>query len=197
MRFDLFRKIFFRNFAYKIAALLLSIVLWLFISKEKDLEIGIKAKLIIKTKTELVVAGDVPDEINIRLSGPKIYLQPLLLRQFDPIEIDLSNYDEGETTFNIIESMIHIPLGVRMGVKIVSISPSSVVARIEKVASKTVPIHAQFSGDPPLGYSVKTQALEPELVEISGPNAEVTAIKYIETKPIPLESATASFTKNL
>jgi len=185
------KEIFVQNLPYKITALIITLLLWVFISKEKNMEIGINAKLIIKTKPGLIVSGEVPNEINIKLVGPKIFLQPILLRQL-AINIDLSNAIEGETTFNILRDMIDIPWGVNVA----SITPSSIIAKIEKVETKTVPIHAVFEGNPPLGFNLKSQTIEPEVVVISGPKYEIAATKYINTKPIALNDATDSFSKS-
>jgi YbbR domain-containing protein len=182
--------IFLKNLPYKIAALVITIFLWVFISKEKNVEIGISAKLITKTRPGLIVSGDVPNEINIKFVGPKIFLQPLMFRHLS-ITVDLTDSIEGETTFNILKNMIDVPWGV----KVVSITPSTVIAKIEKVETKTVPIHPVFEGTPPLGYSLKSQELEPQVVQISGPKNEITSTKYINTRPIVLNNVTESFTK--
>lgn len=191
MNFDFIKGVFLKNLPYKIVALILTIVLWIFIAKEKDLEIGLKARLIIKTKPGLVVSTGVPGEINVRVSGPKIFLQPLLFRQFE-VDVDLSEMEAGETTFNIVKSMLDMPWGV----KVVSINPSSLVAKIEKVQTKKVAIKPKFVGKLPLGFSMKSHQLEVNEVEISGPKDIVSTITQLETSPINLDSIKESFSKN-
>ncbi len=80
---------------------------------------------------------------------------------------------------------------------ILDISPSCLRVHLEKRISKTLPVRASYTGQPAHGHIFMEAACEPSTVKVTGPIALVNALTEIQTKPICLDQARASFQKKV
>ncbi len=63
--------------------------------------------------------------------------------------------------------------------------------------SKTVPVNVSVQGEPPKGYSIGRIQVQPQKVEIIGPQDALENIGSIRTHPIDVGERTTSFTENV
>jgi YbbR domain-containing protein len=64
--------------------------------------------------------------------------------------------------------------------------PSQVRLRLERRASREVPVHVRFSGFPPAGYQMMDRQVRPSTVAITGPESRVSQVEYAETDSVSL-----------
>ena len=82
----------------------------------------------------------------------------------------------------------------------VDVVPSSVHVRIavlEDGIRSTVPVRLVTTGDPAPGFEVVSARVEPDLVTIEGDGEQVAATARVDTAPISLTGATASFERTV
>ena len=105
----------------------------------------------------LVIRGDYPQQVEVTLRAPRSVWDQLMARpgSLHPL------------TFQI-------QVDVRP-VRIVTASPSSVTLTLEALASRSLNLDMELSGQPAIGYQAGTPALEPRQVLVSGPESLVAA----------------------
>jgi len=105
-------------------------------------------------------------------------------------QIDLSGAKEGERIIHLTADSIRVPFGV----KVVRISPASLILRFEETLQKEVPVRPRVAGQPASGYEVGEVTSRPASVRVSGPRSRVEKVGSAFTEAVPLESARAPIT---
>ncbi len=162
----------------RIAALVISIMLWISVLGGKKVEINKTVVLDYQVPKSLVISNQVPKEIIVRVTGPRA-----ILKEYEAREIVLSvelPSAVGEYDISVPEEKLDFPLGI----KVLSISPSVIPIRLERLIPKRVPIRAVFSGQLPDGIKIVSVTLKPSTVEIRGAPSRLSAIDAIPTEAI-------------
>ncbi|HYP13346.1 MAG TPA: YbbR-like domain-containing protein, partial [Bryobacteraceae bacterium] len=103
--------------------------------------------------------------------------------------LDLGSIHEpGEQTFTVTKDTLTLPTGVVL----VRAVPSQVRVRLERRASREVPVEIRFSGPPPEGYRVVHQETTPAQIRIVGPESQVEQVTSVQTDPVDLSSKLAT-----
>lgn len=115
------------NWHLKLLSLLLAFLLWSVITGEPPAEVGFTVPLELQNIPQgLVVAGDVPASVQVRLHGPAA-----LVRRLSPgniiVAIDLTGHKVGEHWFSMNTGDVVVPYGVR----VVRVSPAQIRLRLE------------------------------------------------------------------
>lgn len=162
-------------------ALVISILLCLTVMGGKRVEVLKKVPIDYQLKKGLIIANQAPTEITVRVLGPRAFMKGFQDRH-TAITVDLTKLQPGDFDIPIKESMVDVPLGI----KVLSISQSNLAVRIDYLASKRVPIRAVFA--PSLGDSLKVKSVtfKPSTVEIQGSRSRLVSIDVIPTEPINL-----------
>jgi YbbR domain-containing protein len=177
----------FQNIAWKILSLFVAFGIWFVVMSSNSIEITKEVSLDLDIPSGLIVANEVPDRVSFRLSGSKFFLRTLA-NSLDSIRIDLTKAKAGPTYYKIEKDSLHLPIGV----KILSISPSTINPVLEPVDRRSVPVEVVQKNDVPNGYRlVRLQAM-PKNVRIKGPRNVVERISVIRSQPVDLADIPAS-----
>ena len=178
-----------QNWSAKLLSLLLASILWFFVTGEQTSEIGFAIPLELKNIPKgLMVVNDVPNVVDVRVSGPRTILSNLRPSDYNLV-VDLKGAHPGVTSFGRLENRIQVPSAL----KISRLSPSILDVRLEKIFEGSVPVKAVVSGALPKGYRLAGLEITPTHVGIQGPRSEIRAIREIPTEAIDISSATDSF----
>ena len=112
----------------------------------------------------LILVGDVPTEILLRLSAP-LSLWDRLSGEVDTVSafIDLSSLGPGEYTVPIeIDSELR-PF------RVIQVTPQEVTIELAPLAVREFPIVAQVEGAPALGFQADNAIIDPAVAKVSGP----------------------------
>lgn len=177
----------FQNIAWKALSLLVAFCLWFVVMSSNSIEMTKEVSLELDVPPGLVVANEVPDRVSFRLSGSKFFLRTLA-NSLDSIHIDLTKAKAGPTYYRIEKDSLHLPIGV----KILSISPSTINPVLEPVDRRSVPVEIVRKNEVPHGYRlVRIQAM-PRNVRIKGPRNLVEKISEVRSAPIDLSDVPAA-----
>lgn len=177
----------FHNFAWKLLSLFVAFGIWFIVMSSNSIEITKEVSLDLDVPPGLVVANEVADHVSFRLSGSKFFLRTLV-NSLDSIRVDLTKAKAGPTYYRIEKDSLHLPIGV----KILSISPSTINPVLEPIDRRSVPVEIVKKGQVPNGYRlVKMQAM-PKNVRIRGPKNVVEKISQIRTQAIDLSDIPAN-----
>jgi YbbR domain-containing protein len=167
--------------ALRAIALIISLMLWVTVLGGRKTEITKRVQLDYQIPKGLVVANQVPQEITFRVSGPRAFLKEFIDKSVS-IPIDLSSSRRGDYEISLREDMLDVPLGVR----VISVSQSTIPIRLDRVTQKRVPIRASFSGLLPDDLKLKSVTLQPSTVEVEGAAARLAALDAVQTDPVSL-----------
>jgi len=178
---------FFHNLAWKALSLFVAFGIWFVVMSSNSIELPKEVALELDLPSGLVVANEVPDRVTFRLSGSKFFLRTVA-NSLDTIRIDLTKAKAGPTYYKIEKESIHLPIGV----KILSISPSTINPVLEPVDRRSVPVEIIQKNEVPNGYRlVRLQAM-PKNVRIKGPRGVIEKISEIRSQPVDLSDIPAS-----
>jgi YbbR domain-containing protein len=181
----------FENWVLKFISLAFAVVLWFFVMGESRMEVTYVATLEYENlSNELMIANEVPTSASIRISGPRA-LQVNVSPSDISLGIDLKGLSAGVTSFKRLEESLNIPSGL----KITRISPSYVDVKLERIRDRDVPVRVVLTGEPALGFIVKSFKATPEKVAVSGAESELKAISEVVTEGIDLTHVQESFSQ--
>ncbi len=143
----------------------------------------------ISTATAPVRLHGIPDNIVLlRIIPEEVTVQTKTMSSLTPppsrldltAEIDAAGVTDGITTLRVKHANITAPSGMRVS----SVSPSSIRVSAEKKLRKSVPVKPTLKGRLPAGQSSLNVISDPGSVEIEGPASQVTQITSVGTEDI-------------
>ncbi len=169
------------NFAWKVLSLIVAFGLWFMVMSSNNIEITKEVDLEILVPPGLTVANEVPSKVTFRLAGSKFFLRAVA-SSLDLIRVDLSKATAGPAVYRFDRDTVSFPIGV----KVLSVSPTSIHPILEPVERRSVPVDVRFANKVPEGYRLIKAAPVPKNVRIRGPKRIVEHISAIRTPPIDL-----------
>jgi YbbR domain-containing protein len=183
---------FFRdNLLLKLLSLGFAIVLWVYVSVGQT-ELESSARVAVETKNlpkRLVRVSDLPNELEIKVRGPRNMLRGLRDRSLS-YAIDLSRATAGTMSARVYPPNIE---GLPKGARVTEISPSQIQLKLAERKSKTVHVKPIFRGKLPEGLEIQRLTVEPELVEVAGPKDEIDPLNEVSTETIDLADHNENF----
>jgi len=174
-----------RNLGWKFLSLALAILLWYAIVGEPELATSVSAPIEYKNlPVELEMSSDVLDRVHLQVRGPSGKLHTTDLGNMSVV-LDLASvHRPGERTFTIQQWNVNLPSGVTLSRAV----PAQVRVRFETRVSREVPVRVRYSAQPPTGYRIARQQVEPPTVRVIGPESRVNHIEAVQTDPIDLST---------
>lgn len=115
--------------------------------------------------SSLILVGDIPAEVVLRLSAP-VSLWDRLTSSVDTVKayIDLGNLGPGEYTLPVkVESQLR-------PYRVVQLTPEEVTFVLAPISVRDFPVVAQVEGTPALGFQAEEIEVDPQMATVSGPS---------------------------
>ena len=187
------KKFFIENLGLKIAAILLSIVLWFFVTSRGQSEISIDVPLELKNMPQgLELVNHGTKTVNLNIKGQERFIKNVSASNVR-VSLDLSKAKKGEGTYYINREDIKLPRSIT----VTNISPPSVRVTTEETASKTVKVVPVIVGEPQKGSYLKSAEVLPETIVIEGVRSEIAKVSALKTEPIDITGFNESVTQDL
>ncbi|MFZ6016415.1 MAG: YbbR-like domain-containing protein [Nitrospirota bacterium] len=187
------KKLLFENLGLKIVAVLLSIVLWFFVTSRGQSEMAMDVPLEFKN----IPAGVEMVNQDVKVVSLNIKGQERLIKNIRPsdirVYIDLSKAKKGEGIYYINKDNIKLPHAIT----VTNIIPSYVKVIIEETMTKTVKVRPVVVGSPENGFYVKSIEAVPQVVIIEGVRSELKKVNSIKTEPLDITGLNETFTQDL
>jgi len=173
--------------------MLLSVVLWIFVTSRSQSEISVDVPIEFKNiPTGLEVVNHSVKVISLNIKG-----QERLIKNVKPsdirVYIDLSKSKKGESIYYITRDDIKLPHAIT----VMNVSPSSVKVITEETITKTVKVTPVITGDPERGYYVKSIEAVPQTVGLEGIRSEIRKVNTIKTEPLDITGVNETLTQEL
>lgn len=177
-----------QDLGLKAISIVIAVVLWIVVLGSRPVEVTKEVPIEIITAPELMVSNEVPDRVSFRLSGPKAFLRAIRDRREEAIRVDLTGNRQSVVNYKFFSDNIRLPIGV----KVLSVNPPSIVARLETVRRKEVPVRLEFRGAPKDGLQIVRSEPRPPTVRIKGPESKIESVREVRSLPIELGDLTST-----
>jgi len=187
------KKIISANLKLKLLAVALSVALWFFVVGQSNTEMGVIVPIGYKdAPRDLVISNTPPDEVEVRVMGPKLFINNLSASQVIA-EIDLSKATVGLNSYRLTPSDITTP----MGVEVLRLRPNAVDVRMDRLERKSLRVRPRVKGRPEQGFEVADIVVLPNIVEATSVKKSLSSLDEINTTPLDLSGLDHSMSVTL
>ena len=175
----------FRHLGLKLLSFGLALSLWMVVAGEETVERGLRVPLELQQfPSGLELQSEPPSTVDVRVRGASSALGRLSAADVVAV-LDLRGARAGRRLFHLTPDQVRAPFGV----DVVQVTPATVAFVFENSASRVVPIEPAVEGKPAPGYVVGKARVEPDRVEIIGPESAVQRTTEALTEPVSVEGA--------
>ncbi len=183
------------NLALKISAVVLSLLLWFFVTSSGKSQMSFEVTPEFKNiPAGLGIVSNEVKTVVVTIRG-----QERLMKNVRPSDVrvfvNLIRAKKGEGTYPINRDDIKLPYAMT----ITDVVPASVRIRLDERTTKSVPIDPVVTGSPAKGFYLKSVAATPRSVVIQGLKTELRKMSVLRTEPMDISGMkeTASVELNL
>lgn len=190
---DWMRRAFLENWGLKTVSFLIALLLWLFVVGEKQSDVHMSLPLVLDNlPRSMIVTSNVPNEVSVRVTGPRTIIATMKPSQYR-VSLDLQGIKPGTSSYELLASRFGFPRGVRVS----DISPSVVTIVADSAGVKELPVKPVLKGLPADGYEVSRIEVEPELVNVIGPEKALKLVRELSTEALDITGADGGITREV
>ncbi len=176
----------FRNIGLKFLSICIAALLWLVVAGDRVVERPLRVPIEFQNlPPTLEIVGEPPETVDVRLRGSSGALGRLAPGDTSAV-IDLRSARPGRRLFHITASQIRIPYGIEA----VQIAPATLPIEFENSAVRIVKVRPSIEGAPAPGYEMGAVTVDPETVEVIGPETALRGLEEAMTEPVSIAGAT-------
>ncbi len=177
----------FRNLGIKVMAVILAALLWLIVGGDHLVERSMRVPLEFRNiPTTLEIVGDPPTSVDVRLRGSSALLGRLEPREIVAV-LDLVTARPGSRMFHLRNDEVRTPYGV----EVAQVVPGTIALEMEKSSQRTLPVTPAIDGQPAPGFVLGRATVDPETVEVAGPESHLRRLTSATTEPVDASGARA------
>ncbi len=187
------RKIFLEDWVVKLAALIITLALWLGVTglstPTRQRLTGVPLTLRFSNDTE--VTNSPIQQVDLVISGDKRKTD-LINKNDLVVSLDISEVTPGDHFIELTPENVSLILPT--GVKLDEIQPNRIPVRIEAVEEREIDVRITTTGTLPDGYEVYGETISPPKVRVRGPASYMRTLSKVSTENVDLSSYTSDFT---
>ena len=187
--------IFVRNWPLKLAALALSVILWVLVASEETTSQLVEVRVEVDVPDDLALAKPAPI-LRALVTGPgreliKLYANPLTIRAAVPPSAQPPRW-----RLVVAPSDVQISRNARVSIQ--DVEPRALDFDLDRLAHRDVPVAVHGVIEAESGFAV-TRPLQvaPATVRVSGPRALVAAVDSIPTEAVDIRGVTGPFERKV
>lgn len=187
------KKFFTENTELKLITLVLSLILWFIVTLRGQTEVIMELPIEYKNIPKSVeITKSSAKFVSVSIKGQERIVKNLLPKDIN-VFVDLSKVKQGETMFYFTKENIKLPPSLTLA----KFNPSNVIVQTEEVFTMLLPIKPMLKGTPRKGFIVDEIIVTPEEISATGSRQALNKLEYIETEPVNVKDADASFEKTV
>lgn len=175
-----------KKHSLKFISVFLSLFIWVYVLNSEKVKFEKTVNLEYILPVDMMFAQKPPPEVTFLIEGPRAFVRTVSERE-DRLVIDLNRANprrQSKFTVDINPAGLNLPFGMTVE----RVLPRRLNIRLERKASKIVPLKPIFSGQLPEKLSMVNVSLEPASVEVYGPRSVINKLKELPIKPVELDS---------
>lgn len=171
-----------KDWTLRFISLLLAVGLWYFVGSDDTVDKNVLVPLeVINLPRDLVISNQFKREIEVTISGPRS--QVLKIEKGDITrQVDLAQAVPGTM---VIKNEPHL-IAVPRGVKVLRTQPDSIIFSMDKLIQKQLVVKPITKGNPTSHYVLQDIRMKPEAISITGPQAVLTQLDFLQTQTIDI-----------
>lgn len=115
------------NFSYKLVSLFIALILWLTILGRRDFSLTKTVEVELIAGSQQTITAQSAESVKVKVTGPRAALKKFMESGMGQlISIDISRKGSGDIEIEVPAKQIDVPFGV----KVISIKPSIIRARV-------------------------------------------------------------------
>ena len=159
-------------------AFLLAVGIWFFVNagartSERTLQVRLD---LINLPGGMVIAGPVPDYVEVRVSGSGLMLSSIDANGLRT-SLDLAGVRPGVATYALNARDFPLPRSVDIN----RMTPSRISLLIDRLERRKLPVQLDYRGELAPGLKVSEAQVLPAEVAVTGPSAKVAALEHVDT----------------
>lgn len=175
------------NLGLKIVALLIALLLTVLVRFQQEGERLLDVELVPllpSPQSGLVMTQGPPDTVRVRVRGPRSRVTSLRAGEIPQVEIDLSNLSAGTHYYYLSDDTFELASGIEF----VRVTPESFPVKIEKLASRALPVRVRTAGKLKSGTELSAPpSAVPDSVTAVGPASLMRSLSSVATEEIDVE----------
>jgi YbbR domain-containing protein len=184
------RDLLFHNWPLKLAAVVLSVLLWVLVSAEETTSLLMRVPVQIEVPPGLALAKPAP-EVRAFITGPgreiiKLYTTPPTIHAYVP-----STAQPPQWRFEVTPSAIQLPANAKVVVQ--DVEPRVMDLALDREVTRDVPVALRAVIEPESGYAVAGVSISPTRVRVQGARALVAGLDSVATERIEVRGVTERF----
>jgi YbbR domain-containing protein len=189
------RDLVFRHWPLKLAALVLSLMLWVAVTAGQTTTQLVTVELEVDVAPTLTLVGAVPT-VRALVTGParellKLYASPPRVRAEVPATAAPPSY-----RLTILPGEVRLPEGARVSIQ--GVEPREVDIELDRLVERTIPVALRGVVEAESGFALAGQPVfSPPYVRVTGPRTDVLTLDSIPTEPIEVRGVTAAFERRV
>ena len=179
------RKLLFENLGLKISAVLLSVLLWFFVTSRGQSEMALEVPLeFISVPAGLGIATTSVKTVTVTVRGQERVMKSLRPSSVRVL-VDLGKSKDGDGVYYISKDDIKLPYAMTA----TNVAPTSVSVRMDETISKKVPVKPVVTGLAAGGYMIRSVDVKPREVNVQGLRTDIRRIGEVRTEPLDVSGA--------
>ncbi len=181
------------NLGLKTMSLGLSVVIWALLQSEQVVERRTRVKVRYDWPEDLVRVDEVPRYVSITVSGPQGRVRSIDQRTLT-MRVDLSEAERGTVPIDFTDRTVH---GLPDNLKVTQTTPPMTEVQLDAKIRRTVRVRPAVIGEPAEGWSTEAITVEPESVEIEGPESILKDLTEVSTDIVNISGTRAPVTSQV
>ncbi|WP_456437604.1 hypothetical protein [Desulfurobacterium sp.] len=182
----------FKNFHYKLLAVIFSFLLWFLAAKQEFIVLTVKLPVKIITPATVNVASYEPEKLTVEVEGTKKSIE--FIKKEGELYINLPAHftkDNGTITLPVNLSMLTLKPQLP-DISIRSVKTKTITLKLEKVIEKLTPVKVVLTGKN--RHKFKAKIVTPNYVTVYVPQSKAAEVKLVKTEPINTDNLKTSAT---
>lgn len=173
-----------------VLSLVLAAAFWAYtVSEAKSVkDVSVPLQFANVPKEFMVVGEDARRVITVEFMGPPDMLKRVREEDVDA-RVDAGKLQPGPQALELGQEHVRLPSSVAF----VRTFPKVVHFALDRRQRDSLPLRPAFTGRAPAGLQVVSWSIEPDTVQVEGPESVLQKIKHLSTQPVPLDGRATDF----
>lgn len=174
------------NWQYRIIAVILALFFWYLVSGQEKVDIWLNVPVeVVNLPAEHVLRTGMVSSVRVRVRGTSTVLNRVETARLH-YSLDLSSAHRGTNMVQLDPKNINLPRAV----EVVEIEPPVLELEVDRRVSRLVPVNVNWQAHISPDFELLEVSVEPETVQVRGPERILETLEEIETNYIEIREET-------
>lgn len=190
------KSLFLSNWPYKLAALVLALLLWFSVSSEERLDYAVPTDVQVEVRDSSWVLVSGPEEVQTYFQTQRGEAMGLTFGNETVIRIVVDSVEGPTRRVELRPEMVEF--NRQLNARPMEVRPAEITLELEPRQERRLPVRAELEAAAAEGFTIlRPVLLQPESVTVTGAESEVASMTDVPTERVELEDLRSSFAREL